>query len=557
VSGGLDQRLAALDEAAGLARGRLDPAPVDAAEAVVRRAGQRLGLGVEATVVALAGPTGAGKSTLFNALAGAELSTPGVRRPTTSTATAAIWGADGDALLDWLQVGRRHRVGEGPLDGLVLLDLPDFDSVQEAHRLEVERVIGIADLVVWVVDPQKYADGAWHERYLRPLASYATTMEVVLNQADRLAPDARPALARDLTGLLHADGLDGVPVHAVSARTGLGLPELREAIARRVAARTAAAARLEADVRGAAQALAAGCERTARGRAEVRREDRARLGAALEEAAGVPTVVRAVDRAHRRRGALATGWPAVRWVRRLRPDPLRRLRLDTGDTAGGRGGDAARALPQGAGDAETAPAVRPSLPGPTGVQRAQVSTATRTLAAAAADGLGDPWPRRIREVAVAGEERAAEALSAAVGGTDLRRRSPAWWTAVGALQRGLAIVAVVGLLWLVVLAALGWLQLGDAVPTPDVEGLPVPTVLLVAGILGGLLVAFLARLAVGAGARRRARSAQRLLSERVAAVGDELIVAPVQDELAAREQLCAAAARAAAGSGGRRRLLGR
>ncbi len=556
MSGGLDQRLAALEEAAGLARGRLDPAPVDAAEAVVRRAGQRLGLGVEATVVALAGPTGAGKSTLFNALAGAELSTPGVRRPTTSTATAAIWGADGDALLDWLQVGRRHRVGEGALDGLVLLDLPDFDSVQEAHRLEVERVIGIADLVVWVVDPQKYADGAWHERYLRPLASYAGTMEVVLNQADRLAPDARPALARDLTGLLHADGLDGVPVHAVSARTGLGLPELRDAIARRVAARTAAAARLEADVRGAAQVLGAGCEDGSRGRGEVRREERARLTAALEEAAGVPTVVRAVDRAHRRRGALATGWPAVRWVRRLRPDPLRRLRLDTGETApGGDGGTPA--LGTGAPDAETAPAVRPSLPGPTGVQRAQVSTATRTLAAAAADGLGDPWPRRIREVAVAGEERAAEALSAAVGSTDLRQRPPAWWTAVGALQRGLAVVAVVGLLWLLVLAALGWLQLGDAVPTPDVEGLPVPTVLLVAGILGGLLVAFLARLAVGAGARRRARTAQRRLSERVAAVGDELIVAPVQEELEARGRLCAAAARAAGDGGGRRRLLGR
>ena len=38
----------------------------------MRRAGDRLGLGLEATVVALAGPTGAGKSTLFNALAGAD-----------------------------------------------------------------------------------------------------------------------------------------------------------------------------------------------------------------------------------------------------------------------------------------------------------------------------------------------------------------------------------------------------------------------------------------------------------------------------------------------------
>jgi len=556
VSGALDQRLAALDQAAELARGRLEPAAVERAEAVVRRAGQRLGLGLEATVVALAGPTGAGKSTLFNALAGAEISTPGVRRPTTSTATAAIWGSDGDALLDWLEVGSRHRVGEGALDGLVLLDLPDFDSVQEAHRLEVERVIGIADLVVWVVDPQKYADGAWHERYLRPLAGYAGTMEVVLNQADRLDPGVRPTITRDLSGLLHADGLDGVPVHAVSARTGLGLPELREAIARRVAARTAAAARLEADVRGAAGVLSESCAEGPGGHTgRVRPEHRARLVAALEEAAGVPTVVRAVDRAHRRRGALATGWPAVRWVRRLRPDPLRRLRLDTGTATG----DAASALPAGGAEPGTAvePALRPSLPGPTGVQRAQVSTATRNLAAASAEGLADPWPRRVREVAVGGEERAADALSAAVGATDLRQTSPGWWTAVGALQRGLGAVAVVGLLWLVAVAALGWLQLSDAVPTPDWEGLPVPTLLLVGGILAGLLVAFLARLAVGAGARRRARTAQRRLSERVSAVADELVVAPVEAELAAREHLCAAAARAGSEARGRRRLLGR
>ena len=40
---------------------------------VVEKAGNRLGLGVETTVAALAGPTGAGKSSLFNAFAGEEL----------------------------------------------------------------------------------------------------------------------------------------------------------------------------------------------------------------------------------------------------------------------------------------------------------------------------------------------------------------------------------------------------------------------------------------------------------------------------------------------------
>nr|MBA2476380.1 50S ribosome-binding GTPase [Actinomycetota bacterium] len=259
MSDALDRRLTALAEAVELAAGRLDPERVEAAGAIVRRAGQRLGLDLEATVVALAGPTGAGKSSLFNALAGAELAQSGRRRPTTSTATAAVWGDVGGALLDWLEVPRRHGVDGGGLQGLVLLDLPDFDSVEESHRLEVERVIELADLVVWVVDPQKYADAALHDRYLRPLAAYGETMLVALNQADLLEPAALASCRSDLQALLREDGLPRVPVLLVSARTGEGLDELRRALAERVARREAAVARLGADVSSAAASLAADC----------------------------------------------------------------------------------------------------------------------------------------------------------------------------------------------------------------------------------------------------------------------------------------------------------
>ena len=109
----LDARLASLADAAAIADGRLQPELVAAASAVLAKAGVRLGLGVETTVVALAGPTGAGKSSLFNALAGAELTSVGRRRPTTSTAAAATWGDGGAALLDWLEVPRRHRLDGG------------------------------------------------------------------------------------------------------------------------------------------------------------------------------------------------------------------------------------------------------------------------------------------------------------------------------------------------------------------------------------------------------------------------------------------------------------
>ena len=402
--GSLDRRLTALAEAAELARGRLDGAAVADAEAVVGRAGQRLGLGVESTVIALAGPTGAGKSTLFNALAGAELSTPGHRRPTTSTASAAVWGGVDDALLDWLEVPRRHRMGD-ELDGLVLLDLPDFDSVVREHRLEVDRVVALADLMVWVVDPQKYADASLHEHYLRPLAGHREAMLVVLNQADRLEPADRASASPTSARCWSATGCRACPCSRVSARTHEGLGALRSVVAERVALREAAATRLAADVTAAAARLDTGCGGNREG--SIGRADRAALVAALEQAAGVPAVVRAVDRAHRRRGALAAGWPYGRWLLRLRPDPLRRLRLpDRVDPGAG-------------------PADRASLPAATRSSAPRWPLVPRAVAARAGEGLPEPWPGLLRGAALREEERMPDRLEAAVAGTDLGLRRPA------------------------------------------------------------------------------------------------------------------------------------
>ena len=514
MSGDLDRRLAALADAVELADGRLDGERVGLARAVVGRAGERLGLGVEATVIALAGPTGAGKSTLFNALAGGELVAASRRRPTTGSATAAVWGDGGGPLLDWLEVPRRHRIGNGALSGLVLLDLPDFDSVEVSHRLEVERIVDLVDLVVWVVDPQKYADAAWHERYLRRLSAYGETMVVALNQADLLTPEALAACEADLRRLLREDGLRDVPVLAVSALHGHGLDALHAELERRVRARDAAVARLAADVTTAVANLDDACGDGPRGR--VQKEDRDRLLAALADAAGLPTVTRAVALAHRRRGALATGWPFVRWLRMLRPDPLRRLRLpDTPNEA-----------------------VRTSLSGPSSVQRSQVSAATRRLAAGAADGLPQPWPGLARSAATAREDELADRLDRAVGGADLHVKRPLWWPVVGFLQTILAAVVLVGILWLLGLVLLGFLQLDDAVPLPDVGPVPAPTALLVGGVVAGILLAFLTGVVNGAAARRRARAAERSLRARVETVADELVISPVERELAAYERLC-------------------
>ncbi|HEY1323058.1 MAG TPA: GTPase, partial [Streptosporangiaceae bacterium] len=143
-----------------------DPGLLQDAEGLLARAGERLRLSAEHTIVVLAGGTGSGKSSLFNRLAGAEFSAAGAIRPVTRQPHACVWGMTGaGSLLDWLGVQPRYRYarssaldeGERSLAGLLLLDLPDHDSVLAGRASEVDRLLKLADLMVWVLDPQKYA----------------------------------------------------------------------------------------------------------------------------------------------------------------------------------------------------------------------------------------------------------------------------------------------------------------------------------------------------------------------------------------------------------------
>jgi hypothetical protein len=188
--------------------------------------------------------------------------------------------------------------------------------------------------------------------------------------------------------------------------------------------------------------------------------------------------------------------------------------------------------------------VRTSLPPPTGVQTAQVATAARRLADRAAEGLPEPWPRLVRDAATARDEEVADRLDRAVSGADLHVSRPRWWSVASLVQKALGLAVLAGGLWLLVLAVLGYLRVDEVVPLPEAYGIPVPTWLLAGGALAGIVLAFLARLANGVGARRRARAAARSLRARVEEVGYELVVAPVEAELEVERRLCGALASA-------------
>ena len=239
-------------EAVQDADGRLEPEAVQSARAVTEKAGARLGLGVETTVVALrdrrvsasrcSSMRSPGPSSRPSDAAGRRR--PRVEQRCGATARIRCWtGSRSGSAID-------STTG---LNGLLLLDLPDFDSVESAHRLEVDRVVALADLVVWVVEPQKYADAS-----ARPLS--ATAADARGGDGGRPEPgrsssrrDRRRAPGRLQTPRRRRPGGDA-GARRLGA-DGRGARSLRRLLTERIAARDAAVSRLAADVTAAARKL--------------------------------------------------------------------------------------------------------------------------------------------------------------------------------------------------------------------------------------------------------------------------------------------------------------
>lgn len=503
----LPSQLDSLRQFVSLASPHLGTPIVAPAQSLVDRAGDRLGLSLDHTVVALAGATGSGKSSIFNAVAGTSLSPVGVRRPTTGSAYACVWGSSADPLLDWLKISSRFSASpSSTLDGLVLVDLPDFDSVEAAHRMEVDRLLEVVDLIVWVLHPQKYADKVVHSAYLQQFSGHGDVTVVVLNAVDLLSPADLAECVSDLSSLLADDGLAGVPVLTTSTAGPPGLTALTSALESAVAARQAAVQRLSADLSSVVSSLSpyVAAEPPARvGSLE------APLAAALAQAAGVPLVASAVEGAYVHRARKVTGWPPARWVRRFRPDPLGRLHLSPGSTG--------------------ATSIGPAAP----AAASAVGLAVRSVAATASDGLPSPWPSAVLDAARSRLDDVPDALDVAVSSTDLAVPTHRWWWRIFSVLQWIATIALgAGVLWLLVRYALFALALPTP-PMPSVGRLPLPTFLLFGGLVTGLVLAVVARIFVRFAARRARRRAASRLRRAVSAVGSDFVLAPVRSVLSA------------------------
>ncbi|AWE42770.1 hypothetical protein DDD63_08460 [Actinobaculum sp. 313] len=275
---------------------------------------ERLGAGIGLTVAALAGGTGSGKSTLFNALTELDFADAGEIRPTTEQATACVWNADATKLLDMLGVSPNRRInhesiltaGRDSMDGLVLLDLPDHDSIAVGHSMMVDRLLPMVDVLVWILDPQKYADHLIHESYLAAMRARKDHMIVVLNQVDTIPPAGYDALVADVIRLLEEDGLEGVPVHAASALNHEGLEPIRQALRDAVQTTEAGIATAQAELDAIRRRLAVS---VGDGEAELDGEVVEATNEQIVSACGIPAVVESLRQAGRTLGQSAIAKP--------------------------------------------------------------------------------------------------------------------------------------------------------------------------------------------------------------------------------------------------------
>jgi GTP-binding protein EngB required for normal cell division len=523
--GGLAGRLTALARLIQIGAARVGPdgfdlGLLDAAEDLLARAGERLRLSAEHTVVALAGGTGSGKSSLFNALAGANLSPVGVTRPITIAPHACIWRMDGAGpLLDWLGVPRRYRYGrasaldsgEESLAGLVLLDLPDHDSVVSGSSAEVDRLVGLADLMIWVLDPQKYADAAVHRRYLAPLAGHSAVTAVVLNQADQLTGQEAEECVADLRRLLDSADFHDPRVLVTSARTGAGLDELRKVLIDAVTAKHAASERIAADVDALLRRFAA-YRAAGPGIGAVDAEHAARLVDTFAAAAGVSAVGDGLQSAYELRAIEYVGWPVARLVERLPGrDPVRKMRL----------GDLREEL-------------RAMVGGPVGARQADIDNTLNALAGDICALLPEPWSRTVR----AATRSQANQIPAELGNA-LREslpavnRIPGWWRLVRVWQWALVAVAIAGLVWLGALIAFGVFEISrQSTPLLDDPTLiPWVCVMVAAILLLGWLTSAGCQNVVTLAAERQRDRIVELIRGRITSVAQDKVLVPIQQEL--------------------------
>ena len=516
--------------------GHLDEAIAAASElgldttvaAGVRETGRtRLGFPSAAYVLAMAGGTGVGKSTLLNAIAGQDVSPASARRPTTAEPVAWVPAAQRgelSGLLTWLGVTQVREHHADSLSDLAILDLPDFDSVAPEHRARVDALLPRVDAVAWIVDPEKYKDEIMHGGYLRTFGPRLRRQLVVLNRADLLSAEDATRVAGDMRAQLEREGLTDIQVATTRAREGTaGVAELRAWLDSGVEAKRVIAARVAAEGQQAVRELATRAGVTEGNVAPLIDKDRreraldsvARGVLALIDINGLERQAVAATRlAARPRGAGPFGH-LTSWIYRL----TGRARASADP-----GGYLRRWQLRGS----LAPAVEPL--------RELVATTLPTVPGSVRGALA------ALSAPAAFEQRLADTIdhSLATEAATFRVPTSAVWSLIGLLQYAVTAVLIFCAIWFAALFLIHEAPVGS-VDVPYLGAMPTPVVLLVVTLLIGFLLAQALRLHAGWLGRRWARRLGKEITREVRARITDSLLLPIERFDVARVQLAKAA----------------
>lgn len=161
-------------------------------------------------LVLLLGPTGAGKSSLLNTIAGAEVSRAGVLRPTTREAILYASESDAKQILSGKRLGLIasdrivRAVAPATSSGVAVIDAPDIDSVERDNRLLADILLEACDLCVFVTTATRYADLV-PTQVLQRVRERGLPLVIVLNRVP-LDPRDREMVMADARRLLTETG---------------------------------------------------------------------------------------------------------------------------------------------------------------------------------------------------------------------------------------------------------------------------------------------------------------------------------------------------------------
>ena len=192
---------------------------------------------MDAPVLAvIGGSTGAGKSTLVNALVRREVTPSGVQRPTTRAPVLVHHPWDSGAFLSqrvlpglarYTADGTEHALAaepdpslgtalrlvphDGMPSGIAIIDAPDIDSLVESNRQLATQLLAAADLWIFVTTAARYADAVpWS--MLREAVERGVAVAVVL---DRVPPEAMLEVRTHLATMLRDRGLATSPMFTI------------------------------------------------------------------------------------------------------------------------------------------------------------------------------------------------------------------------------------------------------------------------------------------------------------------------------------------------------